>query len=308
MAVLLIGLRGLEAIPLPLGLGIARGALRLIGGVLGLAVGYKVGGMIVVMGWLVHDEQLGAWVPLRLFWTVIGILLALLSLNLVWPSRCRAACQAGLVELLAGLAEDLEREAGLASGGARALAEAEAAHRERQAALQRLRRQLPALASELGNQPSRHPAFRLVDTLDEAASRLLGASRDLSTLALGRDPELKRLQEGEAALLQALAARLRLWCRSLEQTRAALPQAPATPLQPPPLWLTLEAHFSHPDLNRLPPRRLEQVAARLTLCRQALEAIEAAERSWAALSPGPLAPGAPGRASDRAAERLPAAG
>ena len=42
MAVLVIGLRGLAAAPMPLAMGIALAAMRLIGGVLGLQVGYKV--------------------------------------------------------------------------------------------------------------------------------------------------------------------------------------------------------------------------------------------------------------------------
>ncbi|MFZ9849821.1 MAG: FUSC family protein, partial [Vulcanococcus sp.] len=50
---LLIGYTGLHALPLGVGLAITLGCLRLLGGLLSLKVGYKVGGMIVVMGWLV---------------------------------------------------------------------------------------------------------------------------------------------------------------------------------------------------------------------------------------------------------------
>lgn len=284
MAVLLISLRGLQTVPMPLALALALGGLRLAGGALGLPVGYKVGGMIVVMGWLAHEEQLGAWVPLRLFWTVIGILVSLLSLRLFWPSRGRALALAALADLFAGLATDLEREAIAVTTGAPDAAQAATAHSARQGALQRLRGLRPALANELGDQPVRHPAFRLVDTLEDAASRLLGASRSLSALPPpDRGPERLRLQQGEAALLQALAERLRLWCRSLSGQGDGWPPAPALPLAPPPLWLAIEDHFSHPDLNALPPRQLERLAARLTLCRQALQAMEAAERGWAAL-------------------------
>lgn len=284
MAVLVISLKGLQGVPMPLGIGLALGAMRWIGGALGLQVGYKVGGMIVVMGWLPHEEQLGAWVPLRLFWTVVGILASLLSLRLLWPSRARADCQAALVELLDGLAGDLEQEAEAQRAGAPSAARAAGGHDARQAALQRLRGLLPGLANELGTQPLRHPLFRLVETFEEAASRLLGAARALSALppaALGL--ALNGPREGETALLQALAGRLRLWCRVLEGRAGAWPPAPARPLTPPASWLAIEEQFSQPDLNALPPRQLERFAARLSLCRQALQAIETAEQSWSAL-------------------------
>jgi uncharacterized membrane protein YccC len=40
---LVVGVRGLQGLPMPVGLAIALGSLRLIGGALGLKVGYKVG-------------------------------------------------------------------------------------------------------------------------------------------------------------------------------------------------------------------------------------------------------------------------
>ncbi|MFN9645596.1 MAG: FUSC family protein [Cyanobacteriota bacterium] len=328
MALLLVGLAGLRSLPLPLGLGITLGAMRWIGGSLGLRVGYKVGGMIVVMGWLVHDEQLGAWVPLRLLWTVVGIVAGLLSLSLFWPSRGRVEALACVAELVVGLAEDLEKEAGRAAASERAAAperdaaaacaaperaataaetasepaqastaarapspaRTQAAANARQACLERLRGLVPALGSELGDQPFRHPAFRLMETFDDACSRLLSASRTLATGPAGRDPEARRLREGEAALLQALAGRLRLWGQSLERREGFLPTPPSPAFTPPPLWLAIEEHFDHPDLNALPPRQLARLALRLSLCRQALAAVEAAERDWAALVHGPNRP------------------
>ncbi len=83
--VLLAAYAGLSPLPLPLGLSLSLVGMRLLGSALGLEVGYKVGSNIIVMGWLVHDSDLEPWVPLRLFWTVAGILVALLSLRLFWP-------------------------------------------------------------------------------------------------------------------------------------------------------------------------------------------------------------------------------
>jgi hypothetical protein len=285
MAMLLLGLRGLRAVPMPLALALILGALRLLGGALGLRVGYKVGGMIVVMGWLAHEEELGAWVPLRLFWTLIGILASLLSLRLLWPSRSGALAREALAELFDGLARDLDAEARALNAGAANAKPMEAAHAERQSALQRLRGLLPALTNELGDQPERHPAYQLVESLEEAASRLQSAGRSLSGLPPARHPKARRLAEGEAALLGALANRLRLWVARLSEPGPRWPSAPATPFTPPPPWLELDDHIRGPELNALPPRELERLAARLTLCRQALHAIEGAERSWAAWRP-----------------------
>jgi uncharacterized membrane protein YccC len=77
---LLIGFECLQGLPIAVGLAITLGCLRLLGGLLSLKVGYKVGGMIVVMGWLVHEGNLASWIPLRFFWTALGVVLTVLSL------------------------------------------------------------------------------------------------------------------------------------------------------------------------------------------------------------------------------------
>jgi len=84
---LLIGYEGLRHLPMPRGIAITLGALRLLGGLLKLQVGYKVGGMIIVMGWLVHEGGLASWIPIRFFWTSFGVLITLLGLRLFWPAR-----------------------------------------------------------------------------------------------------------------------------------------------------------------------------------------------------------------------------
>jgi hypothetical protein len=292
MVVLTISKEGLGGVPLPLALAVALAAMRWIGGVLGLRVGYKVGGMIVVMGWLAHGEQLDAWVPLRMVWTVVGIVGGLLSLSLFWPSRSRSRGLAILVEVFGGLAEDLELEAKRTTtprgpDQTPTVSRTASAGDARQAALQRLRGLLPAVAWELGERPQRHPAYRLLETLDDAASRLLGATRTLAALPVSQDPELTPLQHGEAALLESLARRLRWWCHSFEsQKKGSMPAPPCPSWAPPPLWLTIDAHLHNPRLNSLPARQLERLAARHSLCRQALEAVETAERNWAALRHG----------------------
>ncbi|QNI88063.1 FUSC family protein [Synechococcus sp. ROS8604] len=74
--VLIIFTRGME-LPLPLGLGLALATTRLFGGILGLQVGCKVAGNIIVMEWLVHEQVETVWGPIRLFWTGLGIVISL---------------------------------------------------------------------------------------------------------------------------------------------------------------------------------------------------------------------------------------
>jgi uncharacterized membrane protein YccC len=283
---LVVGVRGLQGLPMPLGLAIVLGSLRLIGGALGLKVGYKVGGMIVVMGWLVHDNQLGSWLPLRLIWTVAGILGALLSLRLFWPSRSQRAVLTTLAELFAGLADDLALEAeALPSAVAPELGAARL--RARQATLQKLRGQRPAFDVELGVKPFRHPLHRLVETLEAAGSRLLSASRDLADQPLLENEAgalLESLQADQAELLRVLAARLALWSRLIGQGKGPLPSPPSSPLLLPPAWQRIEQRFDDPRFDRLPAAQLERLAIRFTLGRLLHEAIEAAERAWHLIS------------------------
>jgi hypothetical protein len=136
----------------------------------------------------------------------------------------------------------------------------------------------------------------------------VGVTAALGALPPPRESEWIGTSQGERALLEALAGRLRLWCRQLEGRQGAWPPVPAIPLAPPPAWLAIENQFSHPDLNALPPRHLERLAARLTLCRQARQVIEMAETGWAALRPGASSPQHPTPSSRLTALRSPSAG
>ena len=81
---------------------------RLIAESARLTVGYSVCCFVVIMGWLTHEQQLDSWIPLRLFWTAFGIIMALLSLRLFWPSRARIEQRQGLLQLLVDLGETLQ--------------------------------------------------------------------------------------------------------------------------------------------------------------------------------------------------------
>jgi hypothetical protein len=282
----------LNGLPMPLALAITLAALRLLGGLLGLQVGYKVGGLIIVMGWLVHEGQLAAWIPLRLIWTCFGVVLALLSLRLFWPSRSLDLYLNGYGDLLAALAADYGELADRldptsAAAGTAAAPLGRDRYRSLRSRLVHLRRQLPALTRELGTNPHRHPAYQLLQAFDAAASRLITALGALLRQGPSRDDQglLKQLHQQEAELLRSLVERLQIWRRILRQ--------PGQPLPPPPApaagWLQPADDLGDPLINDASLKELERLASRLLLCRQAQQAMQAAERQWASLVVRPQA-------------------
>lgn len=298
IVLLLVGYWGLKGIPMPLAVAITLAALRLLGGWLKLLVGYKVGGLIVVMGWLVHADNLVNWIPLRFFWTVFGVLLALLSLRLFWPARTLD----GVFQLYADLFQDLQRTyrllaerldaqngyAGSADVSANVSADVSVDdYRRLRARLVAVRQLLPQLRQELGGSPERHPSYQLISRLDDTCSRLIVMVGGMTRQAPSADHAalLSSVHQAEAALLLSLASRLELWQQRFSLRRRTLPQAPEDALQLPDRWLTLNAELNNPALNSAPLQRLQRIATRLLLCRQAEQAIRAAEEQWRSLMP-----------------------
>jgi hypothetical protein len=280
---LLIGFECLHGLPIAVGLAITLGCLRLLGGLLSLKVGYKVGGMIVVMGWLVHEGNLASLIPLRFFWTALGVVLTVLSLRLFWPARGIAQCLGRYGDLMeqlqhtfTALAQRLEPQP--AAGAAPAPA---ARFRQLRATLQSARSQRPALLQELGNQPQRHPAVLLVSSLDAAASRLVTMLGGMErAVPPERDPHLvARLHQAEAELLEPMATQVGIWSRQL-RSADGLPSPPPQELELPRSWLDLGAELNDPLANSASLERLERIATRLVLCRQAEQAIRDGENSW----------------------------
>ena len=283
---LLIGFECLQGLPIAVGLAITLGCLRLLGGLLSLKVGYKVGGMIVVMGWLVHEGNLASWIPLRFFWTALGVVLTVLSLRLFWPARGIVQCLGRYGDLMeqlqhtfTALAQRLEPQP--AAGAAPAPA---ARFRQLRATLQSARSQRPALLQELGNQPQRHPAVLLVSSLDAAASRLVTMVGGMErAVPPERDPHLvARLHQAEAELLERMATQVGIWSRQL-RSADGLPSPPPQELELPRSWLDLGAELNDPVANSASLERLERIATRLMLCRQAEQAIRDGESSWRAI-------------------------
>ena len=288
---LLIGYEGLRLLPMPLGIAITLGALRLLGGLLKLQVGYKVGGMIIVMGWLVHEGGLASWIPIRFFWTSFGVLITLLGLRLFWPARGVDSNLTQVADLLVQLQScfrDLAARVDPAITGQVAGKAANPVGIGRYRALRNqlvaIRRQRPALLQELGSLPERHPATLLMANFDATASRLItlvgGLVREAPTL---QDPQLVvQLHRAEAELLQAMAGHLGQWEQQI-RGRRGLPKPPETELQLPRSWHELGQELNNPTANSASLERLERIASRLMLCSQAEQAIRSAEANWAAI-------------------------
>ena len=284
---LLIGYEGLRGVPMPLALALTLGALRLLGGLLKLQVGYKAGGMIIVMGWLVHEGGLASWIPIRFFWTSFGVLITLLGLRLFWPARGLDSSldqMAGLLGQLQSCFRDLAARVDPAAAGQGADPIGISRYRALRNQLVAIRQQRPALLQELGTLPERHPATLLMANFEATASRLItlvgGLVREPPTL---QDPQLVvQLHRAEAELLQAMADHLGQWERQI-RGRRGLPKPPDTGLQLPLSWQQLGQELNDPTANSASLERLERIASWLMLCRQAEQAISNGEANWLAI-------------------------
>ncbi len=309
-AVVVVGYGPMQGWPFPLAIAVALSLLRLLGGWLGIK-GYKVGSFIVIMGWLVHNDQLASWIPLRLFWTCLGILVAMWSLRLFWPSLAIASSRSLWCTLLAGLAGDLQEAAqrldpkpgpqATSPGGnltptvatvatvRSAPTHTPARFRADQLALQRrqsllqLRRLLPEVANELGTNPQLHPLYRLLRQLDRTGSLLIGSIDGLARQPTPRQDlaALLALHQAEAEMLSYGAERLGQWILCLEQP-GDLPPPPG-PGESPVSWQQASSLLQDSSLDAISAERLQHLARRAFLCRQGYRAIEAMERDWRGL-------------------------
>ena len=272
------------AIPLTLGL------LRLLGGMLKLGAGYKVGGLIVVMGWLVHSTNIQMWISLRLLWTAFGVIITLVNLRLFWPSSSSRLVLSQIHTMLetlhSGLEEAVAQLEGHRSGAALS---AEQMLQQMRDQLCSVRQVLPSLAGELGDNLERQPMHQLISALMTTCSQVTAPIGGLLRQPPVR-PELsqmKQIHQAERELLSCLATRLKLWQRLLKSKPhrgQLLPPAPQQALQTPEDWFGLYCGLDQIDTSAIEPRQLERVAVRLQRCRQTLRSIQNTERIWIQLT------------------------
>ena len=282
--VVFFGYRAWGHLPLVVALPLALLLARLIAGSLRLTVGYAVCCFVVVMGWLTHDQQLDSWIPLRLLWTAFGILMALLSLRLFWPSRARIQQREGLLQLLVDLGHTLQQMVQHPPDAIQSQPQ-----RRRQlgqqirslrTSLQGLRDQRQGALLELGTLASQHPVARMWALLDQASEALILDLDELRRLPnadwLGWGLQVD--YDAGLAFVQGVVERLLSWQQQLSDS---------TQLQPPPSQprstLSLEALQSPESkaaYRRLSPEQLQRVAAQLMVLNRMDHTMESTERQW----------------------------
>jgi len=291
--VVLIAYPAFNPLPLMVGLPLALLLARLLAGSLRLTVGYSVCLFVVVMGWLVHDAQLNAWIALRLFWTAFGVLVALLSLRLFWPSRARAQQRQGLLQLLLDLGQavdqHLQSESPVlgqgASGAASSAHEAQRQLRTLRDTLVRLRQQRKDALNELGAMADRHPSARLWAAFDAQCELLILV---LASLLRLRQPSW----QGDAVQLlgwqlwdrlRHMRERLGLWHDTFAASPYALPPPPSPAWQ----FQPLSALTGTEPIARLPLQQQELLATRLMLIHRLDQSLEETEARWREAISGP---------------------
>ena len=210
--ILIIFTRGLE-LPLPLGLGLALATTRLFGGMLGLQVGYKVAGNIIVMGWLVHEQVETVWGPIRLFWTGLGIVISLWASQSIWPSRTIPTLHQQFASLLMSIGEELTIESSRLkqdSPVATSPKQQQAIRISLQKQLNSARQQQVFAQMELGVNPEHHPLHSLWSSVDLLASQLLTSLWAIRSLTAPiQEPEqIKKLHHKEAELIEILSVQI----------------------------------------------------------------------------------------------------
>jgi len=277
--VVFFGYRAWSHLPVLIALPLALLLARLIAGSLRLTVGYSVCCFVVIMGWLSHEQQLDSWIPLRLFWTAFGIIMALLSLRLFWPARARLEQRQGLLQLLVDLGHTLSDYLQSPPEAKRRNALSQRIRTLRNHLLS-LREQRVNALRELGPLASQHPVAQMWELLDHASETLI---LDLDELRRLPDPQwqrwgLQRQHEAASQFSAAVADRLLHWQGALSRSLELQPP-PATPRPELPIE-TLSNAEAQAAFGRLTPTELQQVAGRLVVLNRIDHIMESTERRW----------------------------
>jgi len=271
--VVFFGYRAWGQLPLVVALPLALLLARLIAGSLRLTVGYGVCCFVVVMGWLTHEQQLDSWIPLRLLWTAFGILMALLSLRLFWPSRARIQQREGLLQLLVDLGDALQQLVHRRHLQGQQI-------RRLRITLLSLRDQRQGALLELGTMASQHPVAKMWALLDQASEALILDLDELRRLpnADWQGWGLQRDYATGVAFVQGVAQRLLAWQQQLRDS-SQLPPPPSQPRLALPLE-SLQSPESLAAYQQLSPEQLQRVASQWMVLNRMDHTMESTERQW----------------------------
>lgn len=291
---LLVAQPAFTSLPFPIGLALMLGLIRFVGGCLGLQAGYKITGMVVVMGWLMQPSAVDTWLGLKLSWTALGVVMAMLGLHIFWPSTAIREYQSCFAALLDLQREALEEQRQLLIDSARSrLSPAcrKQRHRELMQALIRSRDSRAAAVIELGPNPYSQPHIHLWSDLERCCAGVAGCLTALRALRepLSGSGLLADVQHAEAQLLADCVRQMGLWRSALQNDRPALlPGASAVDLQAAVESLRLRecALLEDMDLSLgLDRSQQRQVARRLLLCYQIGSVVQRMQVRWLELIP-----------------------
>ena len=280
VVIVLLFSRGLQ-LPLPLGLGLALACVRLLGGALGLQVGYKVAGNIVIMGWLVHNAEETTWGMSRLFWTAFGIALSLWATRYIWPSGTIPSLHRQFARFIDELIQEFrfeQQQLKDVTPKRIPIARRRARRTELLQKINALRQGRDQAQVELGLNPENHPLHQLWTELDLLISQLMSVLDGLRGLPapVQSPPFIKvlHLQEADVLnrqieLLTALAGNLRRpdlvekQCLDLQSLRQLNRNLEAAAQQ---LTANLEVHEDRAGRDAdIAPERMRQIVLRTSL-------------------------------------------
>jgi uncharacterized membrane protein YccC len=281
--VVFFGYRAWGHLPVFVALPLALLLARLIAGSLKLTVGYTVCCFVVITGWLTHEHQLGSWIPLRLLWTAFGIIMALLSLRLFWPSQARMQQRQGLLQLLVDLGHTLQEYLQQQAAQVDRRRHLTQRVRELRTHLLSLRDQRVNALRELGPLAAQHPVAQMWELLDHACESLI---LDLDELRRLPDPQWQAwgLEPQHQAALNfsaAIAARLLAWQLALRRSQELQPP-PQEPLPTLPLE-SVQSPEAAAAFAQLSPQQLQCVASRLIVLNRIHHVMESTEQRWQAV-------------------------
>jgi uncharacterized membrane protein YccC len=281
--VVFFGYRAWGQLPVLVALPLALLLARLIAGSLRLTVGYTVCCFVVITGWLTHEHQLGSWIPLRLFWTAFGVIMALLSLRLFWPSQARMQQRQGLLQLLVDLGHTLQEHLQLQTAPAERRRQLTQRLRALRTSLLSLRDQRVNALRELGPQAAQHPVAQMWELLDHACESLMLDLDELRRLpdpqwqAWGLEPQHQAALNFSAATADRLLAWQTALRRSLELQPPPQEPLPALPLE------SVQSPEAAAAFAQLSPAQLQCVASRLIVLNRIHHVMESTEQRWQAL-------------------------
>jgi uncharacterized membrane protein YccC len=289
--IVLVGIPTMGSIvPLPIAIAVSLACTRLFGGALGLHSGYKVAGLVVTVGWTIHQAEIFTWLPARLIDTLIGVLLSWLAVAYFWPSR--AINQRDLLSkaLFVSFASAFRERAGLLGRGA----DIDAANRRDQrdqllAKILALQNNRVDARTELESDALGVRLGRLWDLQEQLLSELIAVYRTLLRLPMVPmdSPSLQDLLTAEIGALRASADCLDHWSSHWPEAAkgngngADQPSREAVQAAAHGLEQAEAAVFDDPEANRI--LMLASGGRRAVACQQLLITIQSFDAAWKAV-------------------------